>query len=335
MRRMIDRYEDAALRVRRAHRALLRLRLDPVGPRRAFPAAAGAGSDSASPARRVKMRVRSMRGGFSGGTVASLLNVLKEVAADPALREVAAEPVFALPAPARSRACASPTCTFAEYDADFDAWVAPFIMSAINTRVVHRSQRAVGPCLRPRVPLRRGDADRTRRARPPDGHGDGRGSRCLHGGRVAWGRARGAREVRAAAPGEGPSPEQQRKGGFDLRFHGRCANGQVIRARVTGDRDPGYGSTAKMLGAGSRMPRAGHPEITGRRRVLDARHDLWRQAGGAARGPLRREVRAARKIDQRGKDDADDDAIPAAGPGAHRLDAGDVVLDVRHAHTRP
>jgi short subunit dehydrogenase-like uncharacterized protein len=50
------------------------------------------------------------------------------------------------------------------------------------------------------------------------------------------------------APGEGPSPEQQRTGGFDLRFHGRCDNGQVIRARVTGDRDPGYGSTAKMLG---------------------------------------------------------------------------------------
>jgi short subunit dehydrogenase-like uncharacterized protein len=50
------------------------------------------------------------------------------------------------------------------------------------------------------------------------------------------------------APGEGPSPEEQRNGGFDLRFHGRTAEGQVLRARVTGDRDPGYGSTAKMLG---------------------------------------------------------------------------------------
>jgi short subunit dehydrogenase-like uncharacterized protein len=50
------------------------------------------------------------------------------------------------------------------------------------------------------------------------------------------------------APGEGPSPEAQRKGGYDLRFLGRLGDGRTIRVRVTGDRDPGYGSTAKMLG---------------------------------------------------------------------------------------
>ncbi len=49
-------------------------------------------------------------------------------------------------------------------------------------------------------------------------------------------------------PGEGPTAEQQRKGRFDLRFHGRTAGGRTLRTRVTGDRDPGYGSTAKMLG---------------------------------------------------------------------------------------
>ena len=50
------------------------------------------------------------------------------------------------------------------------------------------------------------------------------------------------------APGEGPSPAAQLKGGFDLRFHGRTQQDEVLRTRVTGDRDPGYGSTAKMLG---------------------------------------------------------------------------------------
>ena len=50
------------------------------------------------------------------------------------------------------------------------------------------------------------------------------------------------------APGEGPSPAAQLKGGFDLLFHGRTPRGDVLRARVTGDRDPGYGSTAKLLG---------------------------------------------------------------------------------------
>ena len=50
------------------------------------------------------------------------------------------------------------------------------------------------------------------------------------------------------APGEGPSTEAQRKGGYDLRFLGRGTDGQALRTKVTGDRDPGYGSTAKILG---------------------------------------------------------------------------------------
>ena len=49
-------------------------------------------------------------------------------------------------------------------------------------------------------------------------------------------------------PGEGPSPEAQAKGYFDIRFTGTTANGRSITTKVTGDRDPGYGSTAKMLG---------------------------------------------------------------------------------------
>ena len=48
-------------------------------------------------------------------------------------------------------------------------------------------------------------------------------------------------------PGEGPSPKEQLEGRFDLMFLGTGAKGETIRARVTGDRDPGYGSTAKML----------------------------------------------------------------------------------------
>ncbi|MGA0735420.1 MAG: saccharopine dehydrogenase, partial [Steroidobacteraceae bacterium] len=49
-------------------------------------------------------------------------------------------------------------------------------------------------------------------------------------------------------PGEGPSPIQQERGFFDLRLFGRTNDGRNLRVKVTGDRDPGYGSTAKMLG---------------------------------------------------------------------------------------
>ncbi len=43
------------------------------------------------------MRVRAMRGGASGGTVASLMNVVKEAAADPALRKELANPYSICP----------------------------------------------------------------------------------------------------------------------------------------------------------------------------------------------------------------------------------------------
>ena len=129
-------------------------------------------------------------------------------------------------------------------------------MSAINTRVVHRSNalagHAYGREFRYDEALLTGRGVRGRLTATATGAGLGA---FMLAGSVGPLRAALEKFV-LPAPGEGPSPEQQRKGGFDLRFHGRCANGQVIRARVTGDRDPGYGSTAKNAGAGGRMPRA-------------------------------------------------------------------------------
>jgi len=49
------------------------------------------------------------------------------------------------------------------------------------------------------------------------------------------------------SPGEGPSEEAQRNGYYDLRFLGQTADGSRVVCKVTGDRDPGYGSTARMF----------------------------------------------------------------------------------------
>ncbi|MCU0975371.1 MAG: saccharopine dehydrogenase NADP-binding domain-containing protein [Steroidobacteraceae bacterium] len=195
----------------------------------------------------VKMRVRAMRGGFSGGTVASLMNVVKETAADPALRKELANPYSLCPESYRPKA-RQPGVKTAEFDADFGAWTAPFVMSAINTRIVQRSHALLGQ---------------------PWGEGftydeavlTGRG---LKGRLSAAGMSAGLAGFMVAgavpptrwllerfvlpAPGEGPSPEDQQKGFFDLRFFGRTADGRTLRTKVTGDRDPGYGSTGKMLG---------------------------------------------------------------------------------------
>lgn len=195
----------------------------------------------------VKMRVRAMRGGFSGGTVASLMNVVKETAADPALRRELQNPYSLCPESSRPRT-RQPVVKSAEFDADFGAWTAPFVMSAINTRVVQRSHALLG---------RPWGAGFTYDEAVLTGHGlKGRLAATgmsagltgfMLGG--AWAPTRRLLErFVLPAPGEGPSPEDQARGFFDLRFHGKTADGRSLRTRVTGDRDPGYGSTGKMLG---------------------------------------------------------------------------------------
>lgn len=200
-----------------------------------------------APCTRVKMRVKVMRGGFSGGTVASLLNVVKEAAANPALRKELADPYSLCPAGSVPKV-RQPDIRSAEFDADYGAWVAPFMMSGINTRIVQRTnallQQAYG-------------ADFTYDEAVLMGRGlKGRfAATAMAAGLSGFMLAAAIRPVRAAferfvlpKPGEGPSPDAQRTGFFDLRFLGATADGRQIRAKVTGDRDPGYGSTGKMLG---------------------------------------------------------------------------------------
>jgi short subunit dehydrogenase-like uncharacterized protein len=86
----------------------------------------------------VKMRVRAMHGGFSGGTIASILNIVREAAVDPALRRELADPYLLWPDLNRPQT-EQREIRVPEFDPDFDAWIAPFVMSAINTRIVHRS----------------------------------------------------------------------------------------------------------------------------------------------------------------------------------------------------
>ena len=199
------------------------------------------------PCTTVKMRVRAMRGSFSGGTVASLLNVLQEVKANPALRKELADPYSICP-PGSGKRVRQKNVGFAEYDPDFSAWIAPFVMSAINTRVVHRTnallQDAYGPEFRYDEAVLTGRGLRGRLAATTTSAGLGA---FMVAGSIGTVRSLLEKYV-LPAPGEGPSPEAQLKGGFDLRFQGRTQRGDVLRARVTGDRDPGYGSTAKMLG---------------------------------------------------------------------------------------
>ncbi len=199
-----------------------------------------------APCESISMRVRAMRGGFSGGTVASLLNVVKEAAADPALRRELLDPYSLCPREHRNTA-RQRVIRGAHFDPAFAAWTAPFVMGPVNTRVVLRSHAlgrgSDGQALRYDEAVLTGRGLRGRLTAMLSATGL---NAFMLSAAVPPLRALLERFV-LPAPGEGPSPEAQISGFFDLRFRGVTAQRETLQVRVTGDRDPGYGSTARML----------------------------------------------------------------------------------------
>ena len=191
---------------------------------------------------RVKMRVKVIKGGFSGGTVASLLNVAKEASADPALRRTLSNPYALCPDehPFFARQASN---NQAKYDPDFQQWTTPFVMAAINTRVVHRSNALLGA--RYGKNFLYDEAMLSASSFKAKTMAYGMGAFMIS---AAVSPLRKAMEsLFLPKPGEGPSPEEQENGFFNMHFFGETATGQQIKCKVTGDKDPGYGSTAKML----------------------------------------------------------------------------------------
>ncbi|MFO8141751.1 MAG: saccharopine dehydrogenase NADP-binding domain-containing protein [Marinobacter sp.] len=198
------------------------------------------------PCQDVRMRVKVAKGGLSGGTVASMINVAKEAGADPKLRKELANPFSICPEGHRSKA-RQPNLKTAEYDKDFGVWLAPFVMGAINTRVVHRSNAMQNA--RYGMEFTYDEAMMT--GKGPKGRLTAYGITAALGAFLTASAIKPSRwvvEKLVPKPGEGPSPEDQENGFYDLRFIGRTQDGKTIITKVTGDRDPGYGSTAKMLG---------------------------------------------------------------------------------------
>lgn len=198
------------------------------------------------PCQTVAMRVWAMRGGASGGTIASMMNLMEEASADPSLRTLLADPRALAPIDMRTGP-AQPEVRSPKRDAASGQWVAPFVMAAVNTKVVHRSNALLG---------RRWGEGFTYDEAMLMGEGPLGAAKAggLSAGLVAgMGLAALGPTRRALSryvlpkPGEGPSPQAQEKGFFDIRFFGTTAGGERLKTKVTGDRDPGYSGTARML----------------------------------------------------------------------------------------
>ncbi len=182
-----------------------------------------------APVARVRGRVRSMKGTWSGGTLASFRATMAAVAENPALVATLTNP-FAL----------TPGFTGPEqphgmkpvYEDVLGSWSAPFVMATINSKNIHRSNLLLG-------------------------HAYGEDfvyDEMLLTGPGEAGEA-AAKAVAAdksmasdtTAPGEGPSREERENGYYDVLFVGQDTAGKTLRASVKGDMDPGYGSTSKMI----------------------------------------------------------------------------------------
>ena len=196
------------------------------------------------PLQRVRGRVRVMKGSFSGGTLASLLATMELTRREPSLARVLADPFALTPG---FRGPAQPDDAGARYDEAAQAWTAPFVMATINTKNVHRTN-----ALRDH-PYGRDFVydERLLAGRGPAGQ---RRARRLALNTKLQNAALGFAPARALLsryvlpkPGEGPGPHERETGRYELVFSGETDDGRTLRAVVEGDRDPGYGSTSKML----------------------------------------------------------------------------------------
>lgn len=184
-----------------------------------------------APAARVKGRVRDMRGTLSGGTAASGRATFEAVAKDLSLVPILNDPFALTPGFTGPK---QPKGNKPLVEDDLQSWAAPFTMALINTRNVHRSNMLMG------FPYGREFVYDEMVLTGPGEKGEANAKRVMAANAGKTG-------PDAPKPGEGPSKEERENGLFDLLYVAIAPDGRQVRAGVTGDRDPGYGSTSKMI----------------------------------------------------------------------------------------
>lgn len=200
--------------------------------------------------REVRCYAGESKGGVSGGTVASMLNFVKEATRDPRVRKIAGNP-YALDPDRKGRGPDGPDPRGVHFDADLGRWTGPFIMAASNSRVVRRSNALLGYAY--------GEDFRYSEAMSFGAGPKGMVmAAAVMGGLAGFAAGLMLPPVRALlertvlpAPGDGPSREKRDAGYFTTRLlgTGESATGSPVKllATVKGTHDPGYGETSSMI----------------------------------------------------------------------------------------
>ena len=197
-----------------------------------------------APLKRVHGRVKVMKGTFSGGTVASMLATMEAIGRDRSLIRTMSDPFALVPGFKGAR---QPNDNVAAFDDLADAWTAPFVMATINTKNVHRSHALLGH------PWGSDFVYSERMLTGTGASGEKRAKSMARQSKVqtmllAFAPTRALlRRFALPKPGQGPNKAQRESGRYEVLFYGETADGRMLTTRVTGDRDPGYGSTCKMI----------------------------------------------------------------------------------------
>lgn len=197
-----------------------------------------------APLRQVHGRVRVLKGGISGGTLASALATIEASGKDAQVARVMADPFALTPG---FQGPPQPDGESASYDALAKSWTGPFMMATINTKNVHRTNALLGHAWGT-------DFEYDERMMTGDGAAGQRRARKMAAttrvqtALLNFGPSRALlRRFALPRPGQGPDRSARESGRYEILFIGQSAGGETLSATVTGDRDPGYGSTAKMI----------------------------------------------------------------------------------------
>jgi short subunit dehydrogenase-like uncharacterized protein len=210
----------------------------------------------------VKFFAGKSRGGFSGGTIASMMHIVDEAKRDPSLRRLLADP-YALNPRLSPRGPDGADTMGVAFDEGLREWTGPFVMAAVNTRVVRRSNALLG------FPYGEDFRYSERTACGGGPKGFARATALTAGlgaffAAMTWPPSRSLIAKKLPAQGEGPSREARERGFFRVHLLTTLRSGRRLRGLVAGTKDPGYGETAKMLGESALcLARDEAPEVRG------------------------------------------------------------------------
>ncbi len=194
----------------------------------------------------ITLFVKATKGTASGGTIASMINLIEESRKDRDVARILVHPYSLNPEGERQGPDGRDQQNVV-YDENADSWTAPFVMASVNTKVVRRSHALAaypyGKVFRyhEAVLTGKGVTGWTK------GMIMANAIKALMIGAFFAPTRKLLQTFVLPDPGEGPSPELQKTGFFNLMQIGELPDGTLIQTRITGDQDPGYGSTSKML----------------------------------------------------------------------------------------